>query len=149
MFYQNLTPKQGYKRKNAVIRAAVVALVLLCTLYSLRTAPLLMGLSLLALPLGIGLSIWLDRKEKFFFASEAGELRYRTSYSPRVRKIHWQDIDSIRIGPAYVRFMLKGHKKRQVSLGWLPYDTLRELKSLVEAEARQYHVSCTVVRIAS
>lgn len=149
MFYQNLTPAQGSPRQHPLLRAGVLSHIIAIFLYIQRPPVWLASLVLLLLPLSFLIGRWLAKKDIFFFSSRGGRICYRVSYNPRVHQIAWADIECVRIGPAYIRFMIRGRRRRQVSLGWLHYDTLRTLKHCVEREAREYHVTCTVVRIAS
>ncbi|PIE84545.1 MAG: hypothetical protein CSA07_00355 [Bacteroidia bacterium] len=108
----------------------------------------LLWINLVLVNLVLLFTIWFRSTKMFYFQSDEHSLRYRTSYRSLPRRIAWEEVQAIRIGPAYIRIFLKERKSRRVSLGWLHYDTLIELKNNIAREAKARRVSCKIVPIA-
>lgn len=100
---------------------------------------------LLALQVGVVVQV----KSQHYFISSDGEcLRYKLSYGVRRRRVvPWSSIQSVRVGPAYIRFQLVHRGRRQLSLGWLSYGLLRAIKAAVIQESRRLGKPVTVVKI--
>ncbi len=148
MFFQNLTPTNGKKRSYTVAIAAVSVDIVLVVLLAMYPHIYLLWINLLLVTMLLAFSLWFRSTKMFYFQSDEQSLSYRTSYRPLPRKINWHEVQAIRIGPSYIRFFLKEKKSRRVSLGWLHYDSLRELKSNIAHEAQARKVSCKIIPIA-
>lgn len=100
---------------------------------------------LLALQVGAVVQV---KCQHYFISSDGESLRYKLGYGVRRRRrVPWSSIQSVRIGPAYVRFQMEHRRRRQLSLGWLSYGLLREIKAAVIAESRRLGKPVTIVKI--
>ena len=149
MFYCNLSASSPTQRGLSwwlfaplSILIAVFWLLLLLHMRSPVWATVIFLIQLLFTALNLSMA-----RTHYFFSSDGRSLDYKVVFGlHKKRSVRWDDIKAVRLGPAYVRLLRKAHRNRQISLGWVPYEQLRNLKAEIAKEARRLGVRCIIVQ---
>lgn len=78
-----------------------------------------------------------------YIQSDAYALEYKFGMLSKTPKsIIWETITKVKIGPTYIAFFKRSGKRTTISLGWLPYVKLKEIKDKVCAVAQHKGITC-------
>lgn len=103
-------------------------------------------LLIVALQLMAGFSIV---RQRYFIESNGRNLSYNVTLGFRKKRVlPWASIRSVRLGPAYIRLYLVNNRRRQISLGWVTYQDLRDAKTLLMMECQRMGKPYTIVKLA-
>lgn len=80
---------------------------------------------------------------QMYISSDNYALEYKFGMlSKQVKTIIWDTITKVKFGPTYVAFFKRSGKKNTISLGWLPYAKLKEIKEKICEVANEKGIPC-------
>ncbi|QKG79405.1 hypothetical protein [Tenuifilum thalassicum] len=137
-------------KRSKLIRLWIVGAVILIA--SIFLSFLLIGDDFkklaVVLPLLIQVSIYIyfayvTYNARIFIQSDSYALEYKFGLVSKMPKsIIWETVKKIKFGPTYISFNKKSGKKVTISLGWLPYAKLKEIKEKVYQVAQSKSIPC-------
>lgn len=80
---------------------------------------------------------------RVYIQSDAYAIEYKFGMLSKTPKtIIWETITKVKIGPTYLAFYKRSGKRTTISLGWLPYVKLKEIKEKICEVAQAKGIAC-------
>lgn len=88
---------------------------------------------------------WTAYTNKLYIQADNFALEYKFGLLPRSTKsIMWGTVTKVKIGPTYLNFYKKSGRKNTISLGWLPYNKVVEIKDDVEKMCKHLEIEVEI-----
>lgn len=139
----------GHKKSKLIrlwIVGAVILIVTLALSFYLMGSDMTRIVVLVPIVLQVAIYIYFaysTYNARVYIRSDAYALEYKFGMlSKTPRTIIWETITKVKIGPTYIAFYKRSGKRTTLSLGWLPYVKLKEIKEKISEVAQAKDIAC-------